>query len=417
MDSKQLSVRLHGLPVGVLEQDLQGAMHFTYLETAAHALSISMPLTKNVYDNNHCVAFFGGLLPESDHVRKVLGKKFAVSPNNSFGLLREIGKDCAGAISFHPVDEPVLAHDDFALEGRVLSDEELVTYIQELPTKPLFIGVDGLRLSLAGIQDKAAICLIDEHIAIPQHGCPTTHILKPAIDRFAGTVENEYFCMTLAKRLGLPVAEVEMRRAKDISYLLVKRYDRTTLDNRIRRIHQEDFCQALCVRTSHKYQNEGGPGFKQCFDLLRLTSTPVIDRTRFAQFVIFNYLIGNNDAHAKNYSLLHLPNDTIELAPLYDTLSTCIYKDLSKRMAMKISSKYELDRVDPRHWQELCQDIGYSYPLLKETLLSQTEGILETAKREFTILKESSIDLGSVNSIISLLEKHCTKILKRFKEL
>lgn len=414
MSQNQLSVRLYGVPVGVLEQDLNGSMHFAYLDTAAHQLSISMPLSKREYDNDHCVAFFDGLLPESDAVRKLLGKKFGISPNNPFSLLREIGKDCAGAISFHPEDDPVSPHDDFALEGRTLSDKELVTYIQELPKKPLFIGVDGLRLSIAGVQDKAAVCLIDGKVAIPQHGCPTTHILKPAIESYGGTVENEYFCMKLAKRLGLPVADVEMRRAEDVPYLLVKRYDRIFSGNKVSRIHQEDFCQALSVATSHKYQNEGGPGFKQCFDLLRQTSTPVVDRTRLAQLMIFNYLIGNTDAHAKNFSLLHLPNDTIELSPLYDALSTRIYEGLSKKMAMKVGSKYELDYVEPRHWHELCREIGYSYPLFKETLLSQIESIRVAAKQEVASLKTSSITIETINDIVSFIDRHCTRTVKRF---
>lgn len=413
-DNKQLSVRLYGLPVGILEQDLRGQMHFAYLDTAARPLSLSMPLSKKEYLNNDCVAFFGGLLPESDNARKVLGKKFGISPNNTFSLLKEIGQDCAGAISFHPTDEPVRPHEDFDLEGRCLSDEELVTYIQELPIKPLFIGVDDLRLSLAGVQDKAAVCLIDGQIAIPQHGCPTTHILKPAIVQFNGTVENEYYCMKLAKRLGLSVADVEIRKAKDIQFLLVKRYDRIISGNQIRRIHQEDFCQALTIPTSHKYQNEGGPSFKQCFDLLRQTSTPVVDRTRLAQVMIFNYLMGNNDAHGKNFSLLYLPNDTIQLAPLYDVLSTRIYEDLTKKMAMKIGSKYELDNVEPRHWQQLCQDIGYSYPLLKETLLSQAEAILKAAREEMDLLQDRSFDMAVIANIVSFLDKHCARTLKRF---
>ncbi|MBX9770037.1 MAG: type II toxin-antitoxin system HipA family toxin [Candidatus Obscuribacterales bacterium] len=413
-DHKQLSVRLYGLPVGILEQDLRGHMRFTYLDTAARPLSISMPLGKQEYDNNNCVAFFGGLLPESDHARQLLGKRFGISPNSTFSLLREIGRDCAGAISFHAIDQPVRPYEDFDLEGRILSDKELLKYIHELPTRPLFIGVDYLRLSLAGVQNKAAVCLIDGQIAIPQHGCPTTHILKPAIERFTGTVENEYFCMKLAKRLGLSVADVEIRKAKDIQYLLVKRYDRIISGNQIRRIHQEDFCQALTVPTSHKYQNEGGPSFKQCFDLLRQTSTPVVDRTRLAQVMIFNYLMGNNDAHGKNFSLLYLPNDTIQLAPLYDVLSTRIYEDLTKKMAMKIGSKYELDNVEPRHWQQLCQDIGYSYPLLKETLLSQTEAILKAAREEMDLLQDRSFDMAVIANIVSFLDKHCARTLKRF---
>lgn len=431
--SKQLSVRLYGQPLGLLEQDQDNRMRFTYLPEAQRPLSLGMPVGQKEYDHHHCEAYFGGLLPESEHARKALGKRFGISPFNTFSLLQEIGYDCAGAVSLHEPDASVQPEEGFFLEGRPITDEELVDYIKELPQKPLFIGIDGLRLSLAGAQDKAAICLIDDQVTIPQHGCPTTHILKPAIEQFAETVQNEYFCMRLAKRLGLEVAQVEMRQAKGLPYLLVERYDREVEGDRIRRIHQEDFCQAMGVLTSKKYQNEGGPGLKAGFDLLRETTTPVVDRNRLAQVVVFNYLIGNNDAHGKNFSLLHSPaalfsygiegqgydqapwGPATRLAPLYDALSTRIYENLTKKMAMKIGSKYEVDYVEPRHWEQLCKEVGYSYRMIKETLFAQMDAILTAAQEEKERLKDSGFDTETVEAITQFLDKQCTRTLKRFQ--
>ncbi len=411
---KSLSVRLYGKSIGTLTQNRDGRLSYTYDNKALQPLSLSLPVQSEPFEHKRCEAYFGGLLPESDHARKVLAKRFGISPNNTFSLLQAIGYDCAGAVSLHNPDEPIIANDDFLLEGRLLKDNELEQYIKELPTKPLFIGVDELRLSLAGVQDKAAICLIDSKVHIPQNNCPTTHILKPAIEQFSSTVQNEYFCMRLAKRLSLEVANVEMRRAKETPFLLIERYDRQITEDRIRRIHQEDFCQALGVLTTNKYQNEGGPGLKDCFDLLRQTAAPVIDRNKLAKIVMFNFLVGNNDAHGKNFSLLHIGAEQVQLAPLYDVLSTRIYEDLSKKMAMKIGSKYEIDYVQPRHWQKLCEDTGYSFPLYKETLLNMCEEMQKEVNVEAEFLRQTDFYTETTDTIVAFITRQCEKTINSF---
>ncbi len=107
MKKNQLSIRLHGEHVGILEQTSTGKMIFTYDKDAATAISIGMPIRENHYGDIGCRAFFGGLLPESETAKKIIGKRYGVSPNNNFALLRAIGYDCAGAISCHALDEPI----------------------------------------------------------------------------------------------------------------------------------------------------------------------------------------------------------------------------------------------------------------------------------------------------------------------
>lgn len=193
--TKQLSVRFFGEPIGILEQDVLGKMSFSYDTNASHTLSIGMPIRKEPFNTIQCEAYFGGLLPESMEVRKAIGKRFGVSPNNSFALLKAIGYDCAGAISFHSMDESIVLNFSTALKVKFPSEHEFYEHLKDLYKNPLFIGFEGLRLSLAGVQDKAAVCVIDNKIGLPTDGCLTTHILKPFIPRFEGTVENEYFCL------------------------------------------------------------------------------------------------------------------------------------------------------------------------------------------------------------------------------
>lgn len=432
-DDKVLAVHLYGEPIGLLEQTLAGKMRFTYYPDAVRSLSIGMPVQTEAYDEIQTEAYFGGLLPESEMARKAIGKRYGVNYHNSFSLLKAIGYDCAGAVSLHALEEQGQPEGAkfFPLEGRVLSEQKFYQHIRELPQKPLFLGVEGLRLSLAGAQDKAAVCLIDNEVALPQNGCPTTHILKPVIQGFDGMVHNEYLCLTLAQRIGLNVPHVEIRWAQDTPYLLIERYDRIVQDNQVQRIHQEDFCQALGIVSSRKYQNDGGPNFKACFDLLYNTTQPVKDRNALAALMVFNYLIGNMDAHGKNFSLLHRPmqgqsvgmllglthpEDFVELTPVYDVVCTRAYPDLTEKMAMKIGGYYEWDKILPRHWERHCKEIGYSYPALREVLHQQALTILDAVQTERNQLIEANLFHPIVDEMTRFFERHIHKTLERFND-
>jgi serine/threonine-protein kinase HipA len=428
MEDKALTVCLYGKPIGILEQTLTGKMRFTYASDASHALSMSMPIQAEPYDEVRTEAYFGGLLPESESARQAIGKRYGVNHHNSFSLLKAIGYDCAGAVSLHSIEEniPTESKVSFPLEGRAISEAELFKHIQELPQKPLFLGTQGLRLSLAGAQNKAALCLIEGNLTLPENGCPTTHILKPVIQGFDGIVHNEYLCLKLAAKIGLTVPHVEIRWAQDIPYLLIERYDRIVSDNRVQRIHQEDFCQALGIVSARKYQHDGGPDIKACFDLLYNTTQPVRDRNALASLMVFNYLIGNMDAHGKNFSVLHQPLQAqtealtssntgfIKLTPVYDLLCTKAYPDLADKMAMKIGGYYEPEKLFPRHWERQCKDVGYSYPALRELIKQQSGVILEALQSERNQLIEDNLFHPIVDDMARFMEKHIGKTLERF---
>jgi serine/threonine-protein kinase HipA len=412
MEKKLLSVRLQGEPIGILEQTLTGKMMFTYSDSATQAISLSMPLRTEPYLDPQCEAYFGGLLPESETVKKAIGRRYGVNPNNSFALLRAIGYDCAGAVSFVEMNTLVTPQQFFPLEGKIVSNHDLYHHILELPQKPLFLGLDGLRLSLAGVQDKAAVCLIGDQVALPIHGCPTTHILKPAIPKYDGIIENEYFCLRIAKAIGLVVPDVKIQQINDIRFLLIERFDRHVQNNQVTRIHQEDFCQALGIVSARKYQAEGGPSIADGFNLLTNTTQPAIDRNRLAAAIVYNYLICNMDAHGKNFSLLHKNPAQVGMAPLYDIVCTQVYPELTAKMAMKIGGKYELNYIYPRHWQRLCNDCDYAYPALRQLINKQGEAILKAAEIE----KQHLIQLGQyspiIDKIIELLTQHINHTLE-----
>lgn len=234
--------------------------------------------------------------------------------------------------------------DDDGVE--VLSNARLEEILGKLRERPLLGGEEGVRLSLAGAQDKLAVCVEGDAIGPAKGGRPTTHILKPFIQALDGTVENELFCLNLAARLKLPVAKVAMRRSGAIPFLLVERYDRTQhKDGTITRLHQEDFCQALSVPPELKYEEEGGPGTERSLDLIdRATARPAADRLAFIRMLIFHYLVGNADAHGKNYALLYR-SKTPDLAPLYDVVCTAAYPRLAKKLAMAIGGHTIADTI------------------------------------------------------------------------
>lgn len=413
MNKNQLSIRLHGEPVGVLEQTPTGKKQFTYNQNPSMAISLSMPIREESYGGQLCEAYFGGLLPESEAAKQLIAKKYKISPNNSFALLQAIGHDCAGAISCHTLEDPILAVHSLPIKGRIIPEDELYKHIKELPRKPLFMDVEGLKLSLAGVQDKAAICLIDNQIAIPEDGSPTTHILKPSSPNFPGMAENEYFVMKLAKRIGLLVPKVELRKINDITFLLVQRYDRKVKNNYIERIHQEDFCQALGILSSKKYQNEGGPGFEECFSLLNTTTQPAIDRNRLISGIIFNYLLGNMDAHGKNFSLLHHTDSHIRLTPFYDLICTRVYGELNSKMAMKIGSKYDANEVFPRHWKLLSEKIKYNFIALTHVIEELGNQIKQAMILEKKALQMEGTNHRIIDEIIQFTEGNIDRVVQQ----
>lgn len=395
--AKTLDVYLHRHLSGHLIQDDHGELGFKYAESwlnhpTAIPLSHSLPLRTESFDRHECRGFFGGILPEESK-REIIARNLGISPRNDFAMLEQIGGECAGAVMFLPAGTTLPERDD---HYRRLTTKDLAETLKALPRRPLMAGEEGIRLSLAGAQDKIAVHLANGQISLPLGGAPSTHILKPAIERFEGTVFNEALCLKLAHAIGLSAAKVEIGRAEDVDYLLVERYDRRIKQmfpggpQFTERLHQEDFCQALGIVSENKYENEGGPTLKRCFDLLRdLSSAPVIDLERLLNAVIFNFLVGNNDAHGKNFSVTYdqgtvLTGPDNRFAPLYDILSTSYYPDLAKKMAMKIGGEYASNKIRPKHFERLAEEAGLAKPMVKQRVLELAETTLSKISEVMT---------------------------------
>jgi serine/threonine-protein kinase HipA len=411
--ARMLDVYLYEHLVGHLIQDDGGQMSFEYLESwlaqqGAAELSQSLPLRNERFPATECRGFFGGILPEESK-REIIARNLGISARNDYAMLEQIGGECAGAVTFIPVGQELPKQD---YHYRKLDAKELVGILRELPKRPLLAGAKGIRLSLAGAQDKVAVRIEGEEVSLPLGSAPSTHIHKPAVERFAGVVFNEALCMTLAAHMNLPAAKVETKKVEDIEYLLVKRYDRKhiTIDGAlgVDRLHQEDFCQAQNIVSELKYQKEGGPSFKQCFTLLRNVSTaPVIDLANLLDAAIFNYLIGNNDAHGKNFSLVYADKE-IRLAPLYDAISTIYYPELNTDMAMRIGREYLSDKVTPKDFEQLAGDAGLAKPLVRRR-------VPELAAAAIEALDKIKITDKVSDEVAGLIRERCTRAQEKFR--
>lgn len=423
---RELNVWFFGECVGVLTQD-EGYLSFRYLpewlgSKNAKPLSQSLPLRTESFDEKIAKPFFAGLLPEGDK-RTAVANILKVSSKNDFALLDGIGGECAGAlILLEPGQTPPLeAHASDSIEW--LEEDQLITVLEMLPKRPLLAGESGLRLSLAGAQEKLPVVVREVlgkdglscfEIGLPKNNNPSSYILKPEILGVDGSVYNEAFCLALARELKLDAATAKIGRTKDKTYLLVERYDRFLDDGQLRRLHQEDFCQALGVAPELKYQNEGGPTISDGFTLVRKVTTPSAPNLlRLLDYIIFNCLVGNNDAHAKNFSLLYSQSQ-IKLSPLYDVLSTAVYPDLSDRMAMKIGSKYRFDELHVRHWDQMAEECHLGAPQLKRRVLEIASQLPNLAKRLKTQFEAKSWGHPVLVKIVSLIEERCTTVSTRF---
>lgn len=364
-----LTVYLNAERVGTLQLDTQRRFVFQYHDAwlgnaQAVPLSLALPLRAEPYANDSARPFFSNLLPEAQ-LRELIARKLGISEGNDYGLLEAIGGECAGAVSLYSEETPPKIEGDY----QPLDEQGLHELIEQLPRRPMLAGEGKIRLSLAGVQNKLPVYFDGHTISLPQGGLPSSHILKPAIREYENSVFNEAYCMQLARAVGLNVPDVTLIENRGQWLYLVSRYDRERdSSGTLRRLHQEDLCQALGILPEAKYEKEGGPSLADCFGLIKHHSIqPAADQLQLLNWVVFNYLIGNADAHGKNISLL-LTQQGPKLAPFYDLMSTAIYPELTDRPAMKIGGEDRPQWIIARSWEALANECGIGFKLVKQTL-------------------------------------------------
>ncbi len=422
------SVRLYGRHIGDLEADREGKLSFRYSaewlagiserEPFTHALSMSMPPREETYGHLEAGPFFDGLLPDNPTARRALASHFQIDVSDDFNLLFELGRECPGAVTIVPADTPVSTEGDSKPEFKVIDDVTLAGFIRDLPARPLFVDADGeVRMSLAGVQNKAAVLLTKEGIALARGSTPTTHILKIDIASLPGSTRVENFCLKVAAAVGIKTVSSSVRVADGQSYLLVARYDRSLAGAEgakfIRRHHQEDFAQALGRFPTEKYEKDGGPGWKECFDLMNRTSDPLTYRSELLSRAIFQFLIGNPDAHAKNYSLVYRP-DGAHLSHFYDVNNAAafrkFYKNQKARLAMSIGGERDPDLLTSEHWVKFADDIGVRKEVVFDRLYDLAGKIPSAADRIRSEFVGTVADSDLIDAAVEDIRQRCVRI-------
>lgn len=397
----ELPVHYEDRLVATISADTQ-ATRLTYHETWLSSpgnfpISLAMPIRLEPYGGDRVLPWLMNLLPEGEPLR-AMTRALGAAPEDALGLIAQTGNDLAGALSIAPQQPRGEAG------YRPIPDAgALERIVEELPSRPFLVGEDGVSMSLAGAQEKLPVAVMEGQIAVPINGAPSTHILKPDNPRLPGSVQNEALCMVLARRSGLNAAPVTTGVAGKRSYLLVERYDRIGTGNDVRRLHQEDFCQALGRPPAAKYEFNGtgtrGPSIADMFAVVRQHMT-ARDITRLLDAVIFNIAIGNVDSHAKNYSILLGPSAP-QLAPLYDLMSGLAWTNITQNHAQAIGGQRRGRHIYGRHWRRMAEAAG----LAARGTVQRVEQVTTRLLRELPAAVEEVAAMPAGSSMLEVFAK------------
>lgn len=414
----ELDVYLSDAHVGVVERRGPKRYRFRYSadvvarhELGSVVLSASLPVQEGEFSPAEARPFFDGLLPESA-VRSSLAHSLEVSEEDGFALLAALGADCAGAVVVLPAGE---GHEKRKGEIAALAEADLERLIEELPEHPLGIEgrATGVRLSLGGVQEKLVLVRSPNgEFGQPLEGAPSTCILKPEHGEYPEIVANEAFCLRLASSAGLDAARAEPLEIGERPCLYIERFDRLPVGGgRIERIHQEDMCQALGIVPVDKYEASGGPSIAAIVRLLRGTGSPraAADVVKAIEAILLNFLIGNSDAHGKNFALLYDPVAGVRLAPLYDLVSTQVYERSEPALAMRIGGIDDPAQVDMEAWRRLGKEAGTGAELAT-LVIERTERILACAEALAATARAEGWHRPVIDRIVALMRRRAAQL-------
>ncbi|MFC7208608.1 HipA domain-containing protein [Comamonas endophytica] len=391
---RELQVLLFGRRAGTLTLAGQ-RLGFRYCaewlaQPDAMALSLSLPLQAQPFDDHQARPFFAGLLAQ-------------VTARNDFARLAHPGSECAGAVRFLGAGQELPAAQAHAV--RWLGDAEVLDLLEDRPMRG---GTQTLRRALAGAPDRLPVVFDGARIGLPLGGTPSSHFLRAALPGVEHGVANAAFCTALAQVMGLRPAQTQFHAVQGRPFLLVERYDRVVdAAGRPQRLHQEDFCQALGVSPETRYQHQGGPGLAPCFDLLRRAARPARPQLlRLFDDAVFNALIGNHAAHTGSFSLLYAGKETI-LAPFDTFWSAAVHPALAPKMALAIGSQYDFSRLQARDWERFADGTGFSREHSRSRILELAESLPLAARRLHSAAGRVYSGNAVAERIVALITQRC----------
>lgn len=370
--------------------------------------------------------FFANLLPEGRGLED-LSRYFQISKSNIFGLIEKLSFDTAGALFFSTND-----HIDQQTNLRPVSLEELQERIIQRRVQSITIWDGRPRLSLAGIQDKLPILFHEGQFGFGEGDLCSTHILKFDTQNEHHTVLNEYLSMNLAKAAGIQTAEVELLRFNDEAVLSVKRFDRRYVsDTLVERLHIVDGCQMLDLSPSEKYERPYGSqrdvqhyrseaNFKNLFALTNKCSIPALAMQQMIRWSLFNLIIGNYDAHAKNISFF-ITKSKIDLAPFYDLLNVSLYPQFAQDYSMAFGDTFEPDNLTTYDLAEFCHACTIKPKLLVQEFRKISKALSSTLSSDIfpslSITEEEKSFVFAYTESVSTSLKRVERIIDDLSEV
>ncbi|MCY7297195.1 type II toxin-antitoxin system HipA family toxin [Alteromonas sp. a30] len=409
---------MNGYLVGELRQK-QGRLCFQYAPSwlnteGSRAISLSIPLQAEEIRTNAVTSYFDNLLPDNDKIRQRIVDRLGAQSTSTFDLLAQIGGDCVGALELTKTPpETSLSNSTQpsikTLAITPLSEAEIAQQVRNSRTNNT-LGMDSnddFRISLAGAQEKTALTLWQGKWHKPHSKTPTTHIFKPPIYHhenmglnLSSSVDNEWFCLTFLRHLGIPTASAEIHKFEDQKVLVVARFDRKTHQEQILRLPQEDMCQALGRSSGSKYEEHGGPSALDIMNVLKLSKHTITDREYFFKTQLAFWLLAAIDGHAKNFSIFLQANGFC-LTPLYDVMSAYPYfsshsqggniQKQKVKMAMKVHSKnthYRWNDIQKRHWYSHGKYLVLSENTVGSIIANLTSNVEPALEKTFTEASE-----------------------------
>lgn len=376
--SEELKVLLNDEQVGVLTRDKKRhSARFSYLNRNCTPISVALPSERDTFDSLATKNWFEGLLPEGDQ-RRHLEKHFKVEQGDYFALLKEIGWECAGAISVVP-----MGYTTSQRRYQPVTEFDISSRLANLP-RTTEIPDEEMRLSLGGYQAKMLVAQIEGNWYIPFNGAPSTHILKPSTDKEPFIADAEAWALHIAGSVtDVPVSTLQ--EFAGIRCMVSKRYDRLPQEDEgsndwFQRVHQEDFAQAMLIHPDNKYAENTkptSPSFSRMAQILvEHSNEPDIELERLLRQNVVNVMIGNLDNHSKNYGLLHNADGSVSLAPQYDVVTAKHYTPNVKNMGMAINGKFTWGRIGR---DDLIEDGRKSLGLPSKT----AKNVVDTAINDF----------------------------------
>ncbi len=360
---------------------------------AGTPLSLSLPVGREPRPGR-LWTYLENLLPENPQTLEVWARAYQIPDvGNPLDVIEAVGSDLPGAVQILPEG---LAPSTTATRAR-LTDDSLDEMLEELR----FRGgtATGARVSLAGAQAKTALGRDLDGWYIPQGAEPSTHILKPAPVRELTFAAVESSLLGAARRIGLPTSTTWVHSASGGPVLVTERYDRIGGADGVRRVHQEDLLQALGRTRDRKYQKDHGPALR---DLWRFVAAHAPqDVARVVRLTAFNVLVGNTDAHAKNFSFLLSPTE-VRLAPAYDLLSVAPYPRYDQRLAMSVGGNWDWRNTQRAHWTKAATQAGLD-----------SELVLEQVREVAAALPDALRDAGAPKSVLSAASATSAQALDR----